>query len=1613
MPQLVFRVASDWEEVVRLRTEIAKLKQELKSMDSTQSPAAFKTLNTQLAVSIQRMDELVTNAAKAGAVMEGDFKKKIFDASQSVNGFTEKIIAQKAVVKDTEADVKRLGEAYRTALKHNPFSANGKLNEYNSARQALDEEKAALFGLTQQQAEARLSVKKLRDEYALYNNDGKQVAETNNGMAISWKKALAVIGGAAALKHLGSEIIRVRGEFQSMQTAMETMVGKDVAGPLMARVKELAKISPLTMTDMVGAEKMMLGFNIQADDTIKYLKALSDISMGESSKFNSLTLAFSQMSAAGKLMGQDLNQMINAGFNPLQTISEKTGKSIAMLKDEMSKGAISADMVQQAFLDAASAGGKFYNMSENASKTINGQLSMMQDALDDVFNELGTKGEGVIMSGIQATTSLIHNYETVGKVLTGLMATYGAYRTAVMLVTAAESKHTLVEIGLTNARILARKAQLALNAAMLTNPYVLLAVAVGGLATAMWAMSDSATAAARAQKEYNDIKDTASKKEQDHKHKIDELISSARDESLATLTRQKSLEVLREEYPKIFEQYDLEKLKLDDILKIKRQINEEDSTRAVKEKREDYTSLKQTVANQQRFLQLKDNPDQRKNMSDEDLSIWKMFAGKQSYVQVREDMQKNAEMLKLLQKDIVADNLASYKVELKSYSKEKLEAELKMAQSEASKRNGFNVGGFMIKGGDLENVVSSINATLSEKKSPTTYQEDLAKAKDDWLSAKKGYEALLKDQKATSAEVKKAKNDLAAKEKTYKDLGGVTGNALNKQESQAEKLRQQKEKLKFLTDKQTREQSRAEADEANKIEQLKIERLKDGGEKTLKQRALNHKKELEAIEREAEDKKQRVIDEARTVFEANPENKKKSFNAEDFIKSEPAKKKFAVIDNVAKENKITSETKYNRGDDLTGLLNEYQDYTDKRLAIEKKFNDDLAVLDEQRKVAVEKGDTKQVEQIDRAKAQATANKGKELMGLDYEKMKESPEYVRAFENLKETSSETLNSLLSQFEKAKGAAAKVLSPDQLREYTTTIQNIMDELDSRNPFQALTDKKQELAEAELELSNAQDALEKARTDAEAVKNGAKIQTGARITGFDKKTGQVTSEKVYLSEAQALAKVKEKTDNYNAAKDKVVQKDAKVKKSEKEVRSQIEELSKSISEVGDAIGGPAGEIISLIGNIGTFTMTAMSGVEAAANTSANAISMVEKASVILMIISAAVQVATKMLDLFGGDDTTEKYEKTKEAYESYINILDKVIDKQLELAETLTGDNANAAYEKAIELIKTQSEAAKVLGKQYLDSGASWKSHSKGYEEVDDMSLEGWNQAAQSLGMSVSQFKNTVGGRMTGLFDLTDEQLAKLSENAPIFWAQLDSDTQKYADQVVDGVSKVTEVMEQRMSDVTLVDVDTLRSDFQDLLTDMDSDSADFADNFEEYMRNAILNSMLKESYMERLKKWREKFYAAMDDGMTEKEYNDLKAEGQQISDEMKAERDKMKDMFGWTGDDSSQSSSKGGFQAMSQDTGEELNGRFTALQMAGEEIKVQNSQQSQSLNILTVKADAILSVNAETRNIADEIRTIQVNSYLELQEIRQNTGDTVKQLKLMDEKLKSIENNTKNM
>lgn len=1008
-------------------------------------------------------------------------------------------------------------------------------------------------------------------------------------------------------------------------------------------------------------------------------------------------------------------------------------------------------------------------------------------------------------------------------------------------------------------------------AAMLANPYVLAAAAAAALGYAIYKYATRATAAEKAQDRFNKTVKESQQRNEEYKNKIQDLVSIARSDAAATTERYKALFQLQRLMKSVFKDMDLKKLKDMDDLELTNKIAEAEARRNV-------------------------------------------VIAKTNLVMAKQRLQKIDNQI------ILTNNKNGYTGALKE-DREAVSKEVDLLQGEVDR--AVNMHSISIKA----QVQANKEAAIQNKAFWTKQKDDATKALESIASAQKKQMDAGKFKGIDSAVITSYKENIKKLKEAEKEL--KVYDSSSKQDDQAHKLREEQGKYKLLLDKQNREQQRMKEDSANELEQLEINKLKESSEKVLRQRKLNHNLELQAIEREAEDKKLQEIEKARSAFEANPQNKKKTFNASAYVKSEPVKKQFDAFDKVANEKKEVTNTKYNRGDDLSELLNQYQDYTDQRLAIERKFNEDIATLQEQRKQAVKNGDTDQVEQIDRSIAQATKNKGMELMGLDYDKLKESPEYVRAFENLKETSSETLNSLLTQLENAKSTAAKVLSPDQLREYTSTIQSIMDELDSRNPFQSLSDKKKELAEAEEELANAQIELENAKQTQEAVKGGAKIENGVKSSKFNEKTGKIDSTKAYLTEAQALDKVKEKTSRYNEAKDKVVKKDNQVKKAEKEVRTQISELADTIDELGKSIGGPAGEIISLIGSIGSFTMTAMAGVEAAADTSANAISTVEKASVILAIIGAAVQIAMKIFDMFGKDDTTEKYEKAKEAYESYINILDRVIEKQLELAETLTGDTANAVYEAAIANIKLQSENAKVLGRQYLNSGASGKSHSKGYDEVDDMSGEGWKQAAKALGMSVNEFKNKMGGRMTGLFDLTDEQLLKLQSDAGIFWSQLDSDTQKFADQIANGVGKVAEVLEQQIVDTTLIDYASLRSDFQDLLIDMDADSADFADSFEEYMKNAILNSMLKEEYMDRLMDWREKLNNAMKNGTIEDEYDNLKTEGQQIADEMKAKRDAMAEMFGWNDNDDEREASKKGFASMSQDSADKLDGSFAVM------------------------------------------------------------------------------------
>lgn len=350
-----------------------------------------------------------------------------------------------------------------------------------------------------------------------------EIQQTSN-IASKVGGAIGAAFSTAALAGFAKQVVNVRGEIQALETSFKVLAGAK-GGPLFEEIRRFAVETPLGMQELAKSAQTLLSFNIEAERVMPLLRQIGDISMGDAQKMQSLTLAFAQMSSTGKLMGQDLLQMINAGFNPLSVISEQTGKSIGQLKEEMAAGAISAEMIADAFAAVTGEGGKFHGMLEQQSKGIKGMISNLEGAIEDMFNSIGEKSEGIIAGALNVTTEWVQNYEKVGKVLMDVVVAYGAYKAAIIATYAVEQAKILAE----NIRLvmmfrkelgLLTAAQQAFNAASLKNPYVLAGIAVAGLAVGIYKLVTAKNAEEKAV-------DRANKKWEEWKNKMDNAKSTA------------------------------------------------------------------------------------------------------------------------------------------------------------------------------------------------------------------------------------------------------------------------------------------------------------------------------------------------------------------------------------------------------------------------------------------------------------------------------------------------------------------------------------------------------------------------------------------------------------------------------------------------------------------------------------------------------------------------------------------------------------------------------------------------------------------------------------------------------------------------------------------------------------------------------------------------------------------------------------------------------------------------------------------------------------------------------------------------------------------------------
>lgn len=1061
------------------------------------------------------------------------------------------------------------------------------------------------------------------------------------------KITVAATGFFTAQQALGyaQKIAQVRGEYQQLEVAFNTMLGsKAKADALMTQLVNTAAKTPFDLVGVSSSAKQLLAYGIAADKVNDTLVRLGNIAAGLSIPLQDIAWLYGTTMTQGRLYAEDLNQFTGRGIPMIRELAKELGVAENEVKALVSEGKVGFPEVQKVIENLTNSGGMFYNLMEEQSKTITGKISNMSDAISVMLNEVGKANEGTINSILETGISAIENYEEIGKVIGDLVLMYGTYKAAIITISALQSLQASGIAALTAKEVIhygwlvaTQKAQLLLNRTIMANPYVAVAVAVAGIATAMWNFHDGITEAEKAQDRFNKKQKEAKEEEEEHKRKIDQLVESSRNIALSDLQRGHSLSELRKEYPKIFKQYDIESIKLADILKLKQQIAEEDSKRAVEKQANELSEIEKEITYYENLL---------KSLSGQQ--------GVDGYVKKLKELRADRDVLLQEKGKGISEQFLST---LKDVDTKQLDLYMSVLEKRISGKgeNGtikmklpIDIQGTLSDEAvyDVKQIKALIESVKSARVKLSTPPKVESQNKKYWEKQKKeateALEAINSTQKrlldagkfeGIDAEtVANYKKQIKLLKEAENELEVYSSSS--KKEKQEDSIRKQNEKYKLLMDKQAVEQSRMQEDLQLKVEQSRIDAMQEGSARTIAQMELNHKKEKLQLQREKEDYIQSIIENEREKFEANPANKGKSFNSAkvDIPQSELNKYNLLFSElNIKQDNETRAFTK--------GMVELYQSYTDTRIAIEKKFNEDIATLRKQREESIKKGDDSTAEALSRSISKAIAEKGKALMKHDFDILKQSPEYIRAFEDLRNTSTNTLTDLLRQLEQAKATAATVLNPEDLREYTSTIQSIMDELEQRNPFKMLVEKKQELIAAERELAEAERIFN-------LVNKGGKIVSSSR---FNDKTNKI--ELIYLSAEEALKR-------YNVAKDKATKANNSFVKAENTAAKTVETLASSIQSIGGSIGGTTGEIISLMGDITSFASTCMTGMSNVSKTASASIQAIEKASVILNIISIAVSLLQKISEL-GNNKAFKQYEEYAEKLKE-INALTDAINE-----------------------------------------------------------------------------------------------------------------------------------------------------------------------------------------------------------------------------------------------------------------------------------------------------------------------------------------------------------------
>ena len=452
--------------------------------------------------------------------------------------------------------------------------------------------------------QAKLDINDLVKTAARYRQEvtrmGVITDQQGNVMSTAWTRMKQAATAYLSLD-IARKIAETRGQFQQLEVAFTTLLGsQEKSAALMSQLVETAAKTPFDLKGVADGARQLLAYGFAAEDVNETLIRLGNVAAGLGLPLERLTFLYGTTAVQGRLYARDMLQFQSSGIPVLQGLADMYGKTTSEINDMVTAGKIGFEDVRKVIEQMTNEGGKFYNLMENQSKTITGQISNLGDALDMMFNNIGQANEGIISDVISGATYIVENYEKVLNILKILIATYGTYKASLIAVAAAQKISVSIQtistwLSLAKTIRTAKDAQIAFNLAAKANPYVLLATVLVGVGTALYQFTKKTDTARIALEKVN-------KEAEKQAEEIKTLIGIASDETNATYSRQLALESLRKIDPQYFKDMDLESLKTvnlielnDRLAKAIREKNKADAETKIKETQNAISAIKKEI----------------------------------------------------------------------------------------------------------------------------------------------------------------------------------------------------------------------------------------------------------------------------------------------------------------------------------------------------------------------------------------------------------------------------------------------------------------------------------------------------------------------------------------------------------------------------------------------------------------------------------------------------------------------------------------------------------------------------------------------------------------------------------------------------------------------------------------------------------------------------------------------------------------------------------------------------------------------------------------------------------------------------------------------------------